>query len=95
MKACDFLLRQGQFAEARAAAQRGLKLLPGDEPRRPALQRHLEQSERLLALDARLPALLQGKGRPAGEQLELARLCRDHGRPYAAARLYAAAQAAS
>jgi tetratricopeptide (TPR) repeat protein len=87
----DALLRQGHFAEARAAARRALNRLTSDEPRRPALRRHLEQAERLLALDARLPALLQGEERSAAEQLELARLCRDHGRPYAAARLYAAA----
>ena len=46
----------------------------------------------MLALDARLPALLGGAERPdAAEQLRLARLCRDYGRPYAAAGLYAAA----
>jgi tetratricopeptide (TPR) repeat protein len=49
----------------------------------------------MLALDGRLPALLQGSERPgAAELLDLARLCRDCGRPYAAARLYAAAFAA-
>ena len=51
--------------------------------------------ERMLALDARLPALLQAKERPAAaELLELARLCLDYGRPHAAASLYAAAFAA-
>jgi tetratricopeptide (TPR) repeat protein len=46
----------------------------------------------MLALDARLPALLQGKERATvDEQLELARLCRDHGQPRAAALLYATA----
>jgi serine/threonine-protein kinase len=91
----DALLRRGRFAEARAAAQHGLDRLPGTEPARQALRQQLEQSERLLALDARLPALLQGKERPgATEQLDLARLCRDHSRPYAAVRLYAAAFAA-
>jgi tetratricopeptide (TPR) repeat protein len=49
----------------------------------------------MLALDARLPALLRGEERPAAaEQLEPARLCRDHGRPHAAVSLYAAAFAA-
>jgi serine/threonine protein kinase/tetratricopeptide (TPR) repeat protein len=92
----DELLRRGHFAEARAAAQRGLDVLPGDEPRRPALRHKREQSERMLALDAKLPALLQGEGRPAAaaDQLDLARLCRDGGRLYAAARLYAAVLAA-
>src|SRR5262249_43801936 len=62
------------------------------EPRLPELREKLKQCERLLALDARLPALLQGKEHPAAaEQLELARLCRNYGRPHAAAGLYAAA----
>jgi hypothetical protein len=59
------------------------------------LRDKLELCERLLALDACLPALLQGKERPAAaEQLELARLCREYGRPNAANVLYAAAFAA-
>ena len=91
----EALLRSGRFAEARTAVRRGLDLLPAEEPRRPALREKLELCERMLALDARLPALLQGKERPAAaEQLELARLCRDYGRPHAAAGLYAAAFAA-
>jgi hypothetical protein len=56
------------------------------------LRDKLELCERLLALDARLPALLQGKDRPpAAERLELAQLCREYGRPNAATVLYAAA----
>jgi serine/threonine protein kinase/tetratricopeptide (TPR) repeat protein len=92
----DALLRGGRFAEARKAALQGLDLPPGQEAGRPALRQTLEQCDRMLALDARLPALLRGAKPPpdAGEQLTLARLCRDYGRPYAAARLYAAAFAA-
>jgi serine/threonine-protein kinase len=91
----EALLRRGRFAEARMAAERGLELVPAREPRRPPLREKLQRSEWLLALDARLPALLLGKERPAPpEQLNLARLCRDHGRPHAAAQLYAAAFAA-
>src|SRR5262249_46258717 len=61
--------------------------------RRPALRQTLEECDRMLALDARLPALLEGDARPAdaGERLAQARLYRDYGRPFAAARLYAAA----
>jgi tetratricopeptide (TPR) repeat protein len=90
------LLRRGRFAEARAAAQLGLDRFPADEPLRPAMRRTLEQADRLLALESRLPAILQGEGGPAdaGERLAQARLFRDHGRPYAAARLYALAFAA-
>jgi tetratricopeptide (TPR) repeat protein len=90
----DTLLRQGRFAEGRAAARRGLELLPGNKGR-PALEHRRAQAEKLIDLDGRLPALLAGKERPAADKLlALARQCRDHGRPYAAARLYAAGFAA-
>src|SRR5262249_2411808 len=89
------LIRRGRFAEGRTAAQRALDLIPDSEPRRQALQQALESCERLLALDARLPALLQGKEQPGeAERLELARQCRGFGRPHAAARLSARAFAA-
>jgi serine/threonine protein kinase/Flp pilus assembly protein TadD len=90
------LLRRGRFAAACAAARRALDQFPADEPLRPSMRRTLEQAERLLALEARLPALLEERARPAdaGERLGQARLFREHGRPYAAARLYAAAFAA-
>ncbi len=88
----EALLRSGRFAEARAAVRRGLDVLPAEEPLRPTLQKKLEMCERMLALDARLPALLQRKDRSiAAEQLDLARSYRYHGRPEAAAGLYAAA----
>jgi serine/threonine-protein kinase len=91
----EALLRGGRFAEARTAVRCALELLPAKDSHRPALQEKLKLGERLLALDARLPALLQGKERPAvEEQLELARLCRDYGRPLPAVSLYAAAFAA-
>jgi serine/threonine protein kinase/Tfp pilus assembly protein PilF len=91
------LLRRGRFAEAREVAQRALDAFPADEPLRPSLRQTLEQSDRLLALETRLPDLLQGQGQPvdAGERLAQARLFREHGRPYAAARLFAAAFAAN
>jgi tetratricopeptide (TPR) repeat protein len=89
------LLRNGRFAEARTAVRHSLDFLPTTEPARLGLQEMLNLCERLLALDARLPALLQGKERPAAaEQLELARWCLEYGRPQAAAGLYAAAFAA-
>jgi tetratricopeptide (TPR) repeat protein len=90
------LLRSGRFAAARAAAQRGLDLFPGTEPLRPAMRQTLEQCDHVLALDSRLPALFRAQVRPenASERLAQARLYRDYGRPYAAARLYAAAFAA-
>jgi len=89
------LLRSGRFIEVRAAVRRAFDLLSANDPHRPALQEHLKLCERMLALEARLSALLQGKERPAMEELlELAQLCRDYGRPHAAAGLYAAAFAA-
>ncbi len=92
----DTLLRSGRFAEARTAVRRAFDLLSANDSHRSALQEKLKLCERMLvALDARLPALLQGKERPAvEEQLELAHLCQEYGRPHAAAGLYAAAFAA-
>ena len=91
----ESLLRSGRFGEARTAVCRGLDLLPAQEPLRPALRETLKRCEQMLALDARLPALLQSKERAAvDEQLALARLCRDQGQPHAAALLYATAFAA-
>jgi tetratricopeptide (TPR) repeat protein len=90
----DALIRSGRVEEACTAVRRGLDSLPSQETGRPALQEKLKICEQMLALDARLPGLLQGKERlPPVEQLELARACR-HGRPHAAFRLYAAAFAA-
>jgi serine/threonine-protein kinase len=89
------LLVSGRFLEVRTAVRRAFDLLSANDPHRPALQEKLRLCERMLAIDARLPALLQGKERPAAEeQLELAQLCRDYGRPHAAAGLYATAFAA-
>ncbi len=91
----DALLWSGRFAEARMAVRYGLDVLPAKDSRLPALREKLKLCERLLALDARLPALLQAKERPAAaELLKLARLCRDYGRPHAAADLYTLAFAA-
>jgi tetratricopeptide (TPR) repeat protein len=94
-KLAEALLRSGRFAEARSAVRRALDVLPAEEPRLPFLREQKELCERMLALDARLPALLQGQERPAAaELLNLARLCRENGRPHAAVALYAAAFAA-
>jgi serine/threonine protein kinase/Flp pilus assembly protein TadD len=92
----DALLRCGRFAEARTAARHGLDAVPADEPLRPGLQQKVELCDRMLALDAKAAAILQGQEAPAdaAQQLESARLCRDYGRPYFAARFYAGAFAA-
>jgi tetratricopeptide (TPR) repeat protein len=91
------LLVQGAFPEARAATQQALDLLPQGHPLRPIVTRQLQECQRLLDLDARLTALLQGDDQPKdiAEQLALADLCRRYKQRYhAAARFYAAAFAA-
>jgi superkiller protein 3 len=88
------LLRQGRFAEARDSTRRSLQILPPRHPLRPGLAALLAQGERFLALDARLPAVLQGKEQPAaGERLEYAQLCRYKQLHAAAARFFADALA--
>ena len=88
----DALLRSGRFTEVRTAGRRAFELVSTRDPHRPHLQEKLDLCERMLALDSRLPALLQGKERPTLEELlRLAHLCQDYGRPHAAAGLYAVA----
>jgi serine/threonine-protein kinase len=90
------LLQSGRLAEAHTAIRRGLEVLPIEEPTRQVLREKLQVWERMVALDARLPAILERKELPAAaELLGLARLCRDCGRPHAAADLAALAFAAS
>jgi tetratricopeptide (TPR) repeat protein len=85
------LLRQGQFKEAQRATQRCLQLLPANHHLRKGVSEQLRQCERMLALEARLPAALAGKDRPVGaaESLEFAGLCQATKRYAAAARFYA------
>jgi Flp pilus assembly protein TadD len=87
------LLGRGRFAEAQAATRACLKLLPQGDPLRKLADQQLQQCERLLALDQKLRAILEGKDKPASdtERLDLARLClQSYKRYYAtAARFYA------
>jgi tetratricopeptide (TPR) repeat protein/tRNA A-37 threonylcarbamoyl transferase component Bud32 len=71
------LLLQGRFRAARDSTRRCLQLLPQSHPLRRFGSQQLRQCERLLALEARLPTLLQGKAQPASptECLEYAGLC--------------------
>jgi hypothetical protein len=83
------LLLLGRFAEAREALRRCLELLPpGDHPLRPVVTSDLRQCEEGLALEEKLPAILEGKAQPAGDaqRLALAQLCQQ---PFK--KLYAAA----
>jgi serine/threonine-protein kinase len=91
------LLQKGQFLQARRATRRCLRLLSAGHPQRPLAARQLRQCRRLLALDRKLTAILQGKAQPTGptEQLQLALLCqRYRQRNASAAGFYAAAFAA-
>jgi serine/threonine-protein kinase len=81
------LQRQGRFADAVAAIKRGQELgskvpLWSD----PSGER-VRQAERLVELDAKLPAVLRGEAHPANadEGLELAQFCHTYKRLYGAA----------
>jgi tetratricopeptide (TPR) repeat protein/tRNA A-37 threonylcarbamoyl transferase component Bud32 len=73
----EVLLWQGRFRQARDSTRRCLHLLHPRHRLRPLTSRQLRQCERLLVLEARLPALLQGKAQAASpaERLEYAGLC--------------------
>jgi serine/threonine-protein kinase len=91
------LLARGRFAEARTVARRCLDLLPDKHPLRGQATRLLQECERQIALEEKLVALLEGKGKPKdnAERLALARLCLERKKlPAAAARFYAEAFAA-
>jgi tetratricopeptide (TPR) repeat protein len=84
------LLNRGRFSEARTAFRRCLDLFPDSHPQRKYATQLLQDCERL-------PAVLEGKGKPKdnAERLFLARLCLEHKKlPAAAARFYAEAFAA-
>jgi superkiller protein 3 len=90
------LLTQGRFTEARQALQQSLQLLPVKHSLRASLSGKLRECERLIALDARLSAVLRGEVQPAdaGEGVALAEMCARYRRRFAAAaRLYTSALA--
>jgi tetratricopeptide (TPR) repeat protein len=91
------LVLLGRFREGRAALLRCLELLPEGDPGRAPTQQVLRQCDQLLALEHRLPAILQGKEAPANgtEGTLFAELCHFKQKHVAAARLYAAAMKAS
>jgi superkiller protein 3 len=85
------LLQQGQFREAKAELRTALDLLPQPHPLRKIVTQLLRQCEQMLALETRLPAILQGDAKPkdAADMLALAELCRIKNRYTAGARFYA------
>jgi serine/threonine-protein kinase len=88
------LRRQGHFAKALKALKRGHELGSQRPGWRFPSARWVEECQRLLDLDARLPAILKGEDQPkdAAEQLTLADLCGQYKQRYVEAfRFYAAA----
>jgi tetratricopeptide (TPR) repeat protein len=83
----DALRRQGRFAEARTATRRALDLLRPSDPLRKYVEYQLGLCEWTLQLEAKLPAILKGKARPANiaEQIGVAVLCHQYKKRYAAA----------
>ena len=81
----------GRFREALTATRRCLDRLPQGHELRSNVLAQLGRCERLIALQDRLSAVLQGNDKPAdaSEAFEFAELCGILGQPAAAARLYA------
>jgi serine/threonine protein kinase/Flp pilus assembly protein TadD len=82
--------RQGHFAEARTATRRALELLPQHARIRQGVTQQLQQCERLVELDRKLPAILSGKEQPASaaERADYAGVCLLKRHYVAAVRLY-------
>jgi serine/threonine-protein kinase len=88
------LLRQGRFQQAREALRRCLALLPSDSALCTGISRRLQQCERFLELEGRLPAVLQGNDKPEPTQrLHFADFCVRTKRYASATRLFSAALA--
>jgi tetratricopeptide (TPR) repeat protein/serine/threonine protein kinase len=92
----QLLLKKGRFAEAKKYTQRALDLLPASHPMQPILERQRDQCTQLLALEAKLPAVLAHQAQPADsrERLGLIAVCEMQQRYTAAAQLYGEAFAA-
>jgi eukaryotic-like serine/threonine-protein kinase len=86
----DVLRRQGQFAEALTELKRGHELGSKDPNWRYPSALWVQQAERLVELDAKLPSILSGKLKPsdAAEALGLAQVCYDHKLHGASARFF-------
>jgi serine/threonine-protein kinase len=90
------LLARRRFAEAAAATRRALDVvIPWKNDLRANLERQRERCERMVGLQARMAAVVQGTDRPAaGDCLDLAELCYLSRHYATATRLYAEAFAA-
>jgi serine/threonine-protein kinase len=85
------LLTKWDFREAEASIKRCLDLLPGRANKfRSNLELQLQRCKQLIALEERLPAIVQGNGKLAStECLDVAELCFVKRHYAAAARIYA------
>jgi tetratricopeptide (TPR) repeat protein len=90
------LLKEGRLTEALAWLKRGQEMGAGDRSRHDSLAQWVRLAETMMALDRRLPAILNGEAEPADtpERLALAQLCESKRRYALAVRFYAAAFAA-
>jgi superkiller protein 3 len=90
------LQAQGRFAESLAAFQRGHKLGSKQSGWNYPSAAWVRQAEQLAALEAKLPAVLEGEHKPAdtAERLGLVRVCLAKKLHHAASRLFADAFAA-
>jgi len=83
----NVLMKQGQFRQAVEEFRRGHEL-GSKNPRwaYPSAQ-WVRKAEQLVALEGKLPKLLNGEAQPAdaGERMALAHLCQEHKKRYAAA----------
>ena len=73
------LRQEGRFAEALQSAKRYRELLKPDDPRRQRSAQLLEQSEQMVKLDGKLPAILRGEVKPVddSELTMVAEICQD------------------
>jgi eukaryotic-like serine/threonine-protein kinase len=90
------LFLQGKFTEADEVLRHALRLFPAGDPVRKRAVSQLRRCQRMLALQEKLPAILNGRVEPAdlSERLALAELCQLTGRYAAACALVAEALAA-
>lgn len=91
------LLLQGRFGEAQPAIRRGLEILPFHDPMHALAAQSLERCDRMLQLEGRVSAIIQGDAGPddAAECIQVAVLLLKKQRYAAAARFYADAFAAA
>jgi Flp pilus assembly protein TadD len=91
------LLRQGRFDEAAEPLKKAAELPAATAPVREQARKVERQRQRFVTLRARLPAILEGKEKPANlaEQIEFATLCLLERRYAAAARFWRDAFAAN